>query len=66
MVDITNGVLQAEVQSPTMFTQIIADLEESLEAKVIISASMNYLIKILILAHADDLCILLVQAVSKR
>lgn len=58
-VDITNGVLQEEVLSLTLFTLFIADLKLFLKSEDIRGMSIDHLKEILLLAYAYDLPMIL-------
>ena len=57
-VDITQGVLQGESLSPTLFSLLLADLKDFLRRHGCRGISLNHLIEICIIAYADDLILL--------
>ena len=57
-IHVTEGLLQGEVLSPSLFALFLADLEEFLLTKGIRGVSINTLKEILLLAYADDIVIL--------
>ena len=56
-INVTKGVLQGEIFSPTLFALFISDLEEFLISKGIRGVSVSSLTEILLLAYADDIVI---------
>ena len=57
-IEVTEGVLQGEILSPTIFALFIADLKNFLLSKGIRGISVTKLAEILLLAYADDIVIL--------
>lgn len=56
-VDITEGVLQGETLSPTLFSLFLSDLEDCFRSEGARGISVNHETDILLLAYADDIVI---------
>lgn len=56
-IDITEGVLQGDILSPLLFAIFLADLEAYLKAKGISGVLLARLIRIILLAYADDIAL---------
>lgn len=65
-IDITNGVLQAEVLSPIQFALFLADLEDFLLNGDIKGIEVYLILRIILLAYADDLVLLSLSVEEMR